>query len=1018
MPDLDAHDALRTRLATESILAQKQRELAQANSRIAERAKVLTDEVIERRSEAEEARTIADRERSRHLEAATNLRRAKSDMVIAERRLWTSLETMSDGFAVFDRDTRVVAANAAFFLPYGDMECVKIGITYGELVNIAIEEGLVNPGEISAGDWTRWMLERWETATIPPATIRFWNNQFVRLSERRTPDGDVVMMGVNITRQIRRQKVLEEARRRAEAANRAKSAFLANMSHEIRTPMNGVLAMADLMAEGPLDEEQKLCLDTIRNSGQALLVIINDVLDYSKIEAQKLSVEMSTFDLEAAINEVTTLLMPTAREKNLSLIVDYDMFLPTRFNGDKGRIRQILMNLVGNAVKFTHEGHVAVRVVGLPDLKPDHYRLHVTVEDTGIGIPEEMREHIFGEFNQVQSEMTRQFDGTGLGLAITRRLVALMGGDMWVDNGAESGSVFGFRLTMRKEGPDIEGLRGRFGQRRVVLHDPNPQSRDVMLKQMRALGLRPEAVSTPDEVTPATLAPEDIAMLCDDQGIYGTVEVGTGPDFRETSVSMPRPILRETLLEALTTVTQEPEHQVAPAHPNFDRTAPTGALPDHRASGGSAPDVLDENRPNTAAEMPEAALSDQSGEGTPPPPLEGGTDGVSGVTQDQTSLEAPVADAKALPETAENPSDTLVLDPGLQAETQAENDIPVQQDADLSEAGEAALLTGEVDGLEDAVVTSAPPVIAEPPKIVEAPEPETLAQGIITDDPGTGAPAENSTGGSALFASRRQPPAAEEADPCAAKGLDAANDAPQAAAEQGPQEPNEQRATSQDAPPPTPSPEPESKEQALSGPGTNPPEDARATAANPTPSEVTANPVYAPMPTSTIGDPEGSSEPAALAAGQPSVTTGRPAPFAKKVRVLAAEDNKTNQLVLTKLLKNLDIDLEIVANGRLALESFKFELPDIVFTDISMPEMNGMDAARAMRSHAKENGLPPVPIIAMTAHAVDGNEQEILAAGIDYYLTKPLKKDVLVDHILAAAPLDAAPPLPADTAAS
>ena len=115
--------------------------------------------------------------------------------------------------------------------------------------------------------------------------------------------------------------------------------------------------------------------------------------------------------------------------------------------------------------------------------------------------------------------------------------------------------------------------------------------------------------------------------------------------------------------------------------------------------------------------------------------------------------------------------------------------------------------------------------------------------------------------------------------------------------------------------------------------------------------------------------------------------------------------------MLTKLLKSLDIDLEIVDNGRLALESFKFELPDIVFTDISMPEMDGMQAARAMRDHAKANDLPPVPIIAMTAHAVAGNEEEILAAGIDYYLTKPLKKDVLIEHILAAAPFDAAPPL-------
>jgi signal transduction histidine kinase len=554
--ELDPNEALRSRLATESFFAQKQRELAQANTRIAERAKVLSNEVIERRTEAAQARSEAERERRRHIEAMTNLRKAKSETNIAERRLWTSLESIADGFAVFDREQRVVAANPAFFLPYADMDCVTLGITYGELVDIAIEEGLVDPGGMRPSEWAVWMRSRWEARTIPPVTLRFWTNQFVRLTERRTPDGDVVMMGMDITRQIRRQKVLEEARHRAEAANRAKSAFLANMSHEIRTPMNGVLAMAEMMAEDPLTEDQQLCLDTIKSSGEALLVIINDVLDYSKIEAQKLAIENRTFDLEAAINEVTTLLMPTAREKGLSLVVDYDIFLPTLFDGDKGRIRQILMNLVGNAVKFTNEGHVLVRVVGLPDPRPEHYRLHITVEDTGIGVPAEMREHIFGEFNQVQSEMTREFDGTGLGLAITRRLVAMMGGDMWVDNGAESGSVFGFRLTLRKEGPDIEGLRGRFGYRRVLLCDPNAKSREVMIKHMMALGLRPEAVDACDEQTLSGLGPDDLVILCEDRGINGTVRIGSGPNFITDAQTVPRPLLRDAMLQALTDATR------------------------------------------------------------------------------------------------------------------------------------------------------------------------------------------------------------------------------------------------------------------------------------------------------------------------------------------------------------------------------------------------------------------------------------------------------------------------------
>ncbi len=822
MMELDPKEALRSRLATESFLAQKQRELAEANTKIAERARVLSEEVIERRTEAAIARSEAEKAKHRHVEAMSHLRKAKSETNIAERRLWTSLETIADGFAVFDRDSRVVAANPAFFQPYEDMDCVKLGISYGELVDIAIEEGLVDPGEMGPRDWAAWMKSRWDHKTIPPVTIRFWSNQFVRITERRTPDGDVVMMGMNITRQIRRQKVLEEARRRAEAANRAKSAFLANMSHEIRTPMNGVLAMAEMMAEDPLTEDQRICLDTIKNSGEALLVIINDVLDYSKIEAQKLTVENRPFDLEAAISEVATLLMPTAREKGLALVFDYDMFLPTVFEGDKGRIRQILMNLIGNAVKFTKEGHVLVRVVGLPDLRPDHYRLHITVEDTGIGIPPEMREHIFGEFNQVQSDMTREFDGTGLGLAITKRLVSLMEGDMWVDSGAESGSVFGFRLTLRKEGPDIEGQRGRFGQRRVVLCDPNRKSREIMMKQMMALGLRPEAVEGSYDEALGQLGPEDLAILCEDRGVQGTVTIGVGPDFRGRSETLSRPVLRDALLGALTRVTQGARPPAAP--PPEAEVLTLHAEP--------APVSL------PAPEIPEAAAAD-----TPP-------------------LTAPP-------------------DP----ETRSGDDLPQ--------------------------VT---------PRAEAAPEPEPLHLG------------------------EPLPPAETATE-------------------------DETTAPAPEAPPP---------------------------------------PAVAEMAEAVHPD-----APAGMSAEAPAAAPPKKRPaYDRKVRVLCAEDNKTNRLVLTKLLKSLDIDLEIVENGHEAVEAFKFELPDIVFTDISMPVMDGKAAARAMRLYSKENDLPPVPIIAMTAHAGDSDEREILASGIDYYLTKPLKKDVLIDHILAAAPYDAVPPLP------
>ncbi|MEO1790409.1 MAG: histidine kinase dimerization/phospho-acceptor domain-containing protein, partial [Pseudomonadota bacterium] len=286
---------LRARLATESRLTQRQNELKSANRKITDQARKLTDEVIRRREEAMRAKSEVDALRGKNRAALLNLRRAASETRMAERRLWASVESIEDGFAVFDGDRKISAANRAFFRPFADLECVRIGTTYDELVDIAAEEGLVDPGDMTPRQWAWWMKSRWDARHIEPVTVRFYNDRFVRLSERITEDGDMVMLAVNMTRAMRREKTLQEARNKAEAASRAKSAFLANISHEIRTPMNGVLAMAELLAEGELDADQALCVDTIRSSGEALLVIINEVLDYSKIEARKLQLVEEPF---------------------------------------------------------------------------------------------------------------------------------------------------------------------------------------------------------------------------------------------------------------------------------------------------------------------------------------------------------------------------------------------------------------------------------------------------------------------------------------------------------------------------------------------------------------------------------------------------------------------------------------------------------------------------------------------------------------------------------------------------
>ena len=286
------------------------------------------------------------------------------------------------------------------------------------------------------------------------------------------------------------------------------------MSHEIRTPMNGVVAMAELLAETGLDDEQKTYVETIRNSGEALLVIINDVLDYSKIDAKKMTLHMAPFDLEKSIQEVLMLVQPAAREKNVSLLIDYDMFLPSRFIGDVGRIRQILTNLVGNAVKFTPAGHVLVRVTGAPMRDSDATNVHIAIEDTGIGIAEDKVGHVFGEFTQVEDERNRKFEGTGLGLAISKKLVDLMEGDIWVSSELGAGSCFGFRIPLETEGDDDElTMKLPATLRKVMIVDSQPANREILCKQLRFMNVDVDAFGSAEEAIRAVAPGHDLIMV-------------------------------------------------------------------------------------------------------------------------------------------------------------------------------------------------------------------------------------------------------------------------------------------------------------------------------------------------------------------------------------------------------------------------------------------------------------------------------------------------------------------------
>jgi signal transduction histidine kinase/CheY-like chemotaxis protein len=821
----------RGRLAAERLLEQKSRELFAANEKLAIHARSLSDQIVEQRQVVKSALTEAEVLKGQNSRFVGDLDRAHTAAVLAERRLWDSVNTIRDGFAVFDADLKLVTANHAFLGQF-DGHPVAPGIGYAEILAIISAAGVIDFGEQSPEGFVAEMLARLESDPIPPVTLKFRTGTWIKLQDRRarggdlvtdqmriwaaiealpdgfvlydreerlltcnqryrdiypaaapamqpgarfedilrfglangqhadavgreeawiedrlaqhraasgvaeqqlsdgrwvrahdhpTPDGGRVGLRVDITPLKDHEAALEAARRAAEAANRAKSAFLANMSHEIRTPMNGVVGMAELLCDTSLSEEQRLFAETIRSSGEALLVIINDILDYSKIEAERLTLRPEPFDLERTIHEVTMLLQPRAREKGLDLMIDFDMFLPTRFVGDPGRLRQVLTNLIGNAVKFTEKGHVLTRVVGV-ELDDGRQQLHVTVEDSGIGIATEYLEHVFGEFNQVEDERNRKFEGTGLGLAITRRLIEHMGGAVWVDSELGKGSSFGFRVTL-PVAEDAGALQIPVSVRRVLVVDDQFINRTILERQLAPCGI---------EVTLCRSGAEALAHLATN-GAYDAVL---------TDHEMPE-MDGVTLLERL------------------------------RAEGHAMPVLLLTSNPG----------------------------GVRGAA------------------------------------------------ADFSGILQKPILRSDLYRRLQMLVT--PPAPEAPPQSVTPP--------------------------SAL----------------------------------------------------------------------------------------------------------------------------------RQMRVLAAEDNRTNQLVFQKMVKSMDIELVFADNGRLAVELFQSFRPDLIFMDISMPEMDGKEAATAIR--ALEGGNSHVPIVALTAHAMDGDAEAILAAGIDRYLTKPLRKAAIAETLAAFCPAVARP---------
>ena len=402
---------------------------------------------------------------------------------LSERRFRGALEFAGTGFCLTTRDGVITEANVRL--------CEMLGYTRQELIGKRNTD-VSHPGDIDisrskaesllAGHCNYYSLDK---RFLRRSGEMFWAHMTVSLLPGQESDGEAIIQIDDISEVIETQRKLNQLRIAAEKANRTKSEFLANMSHEIRTPMNGVLGITQLLEKTELNATQHQYLDMLRNAGKSLLSVINDILDFSKIEAGHLQLNPSEFDVEQLLCHTSSMMMVLAGNKEIELLIEVDPQAPGRILADRHRVEQVLVNLVGNAVKFTEQGEIELSI-RLQSTTEGAW-LRFAVRDSGIGIDPAQQSKLFQAFEQVDSSMTRQYGGTGLGLAISKRLVQLMGGQIGVTSTVGLGSTFWFSLPLQQVNPPPTFEQVLAGMP-VLLIEPSPHNRNNLQQLLEQLG--------------------------------------------------------------------------------------------------------------------------------------------------------------------------------------------------------------------------------------------------------------------------------------------------------------------------------------------------------------------------------------------------------------------------------------------------------------------------------------------------------------------------------------------------